>query len=127
MGFLRQREEEPMTLTGSRLTIHMMASLDGFIARRDGRVDWMETSDEFDEGEALDPECLGPLILDQEPGPDSALGMGGLAGLETVSGLSALEVGFAETRSDTSITYICRSPSCTESIQTASPEWFQRG
>ena len=44
-----------MTLTGSWVTIHMMASLDGFIARRDGRVDWMETSDESDEGEALDP------------------------------------------------------------------------
>ena len=31
----------------SRVTIHMAASLDGFIARKDGRVDWMETSDEF--------------------------------------------------------------------------------
>ena len=31
----------------SRLTIHMAASLDGFIARKDGRVDWLETSDEF--------------------------------------------------------------------------------
>jgi len=25
----------------------MAASLDGFIARKDGRVDWMETSDEI--------------------------------------------------------------------------------
>ena len=63
-GFLRQREDEPMTLTGSRVTVHLMAGLDGCIARRDGRVDWMETSDEFDEGEALDPECLGSLVLD---------------------------------------------------------------
>src|SRR4249920_2138241 len=39
----------------SRVTIHMVASLDGFIARKDGRVDWMETSDEFAEGETLDP------------------------------------------------------------------------
>ena len=33
----------------------MAASLDGFIARRDGRVDWLETSDEFAGGETLDP------------------------------------------------------------------------
>jgi dihydrofolate reductase len=39
----------------SRVTIHMAASLDGFIARQDGRVDWMETADEFAGGETLDP------------------------------------------------------------------------
>ena len=38
----------------SRVTIHMAASLDGFIARKDGRVDWLETSDEFVGGDALD-------------------------------------------------------------------------
>ena len=38
----------------SRVTIHMAASLDGFIARRDGAVDWMETSDEFAGGETMD-------------------------------------------------------------------------
>jgi hypothetical protein len=31
----------------------MAASLDGFIARRDGRVDWMETSDTFESGEVM--------------------------------------------------------------------------
>src|SRR5258708_34197791 len=44
-----------MTNTDSRVTIHMAASLDGFIARKDGRVDWLETSDEFAGGETLDP------------------------------------------------------------------------
>jgi dihydrofolate reductase len=39
----------------SLVTIHMVASLDGFIARKDGRVDWMETSDEFAGGETMDP------------------------------------------------------------------------
>jgi dihydrofolate reductase len=39
----------------SRVTIHMAASLDGFIARRDGRVDWLETPDEFADGESMDP------------------------------------------------------------------------
>jgi hypothetical protein len=31
----------------------MVASLDGFIARKDGRVDWLETSDEFVGGERI--------------------------------------------------------------------------
>jgi dihydrofolate reductase len=44
-----------MSKTDSRVTIHMAASLDGFIARSDGRVDWMETADEFTGGETLDP------------------------------------------------------------------------
>ena len=43
-----------MANADSRVTIHMAASLDGFIARKDGRVDWMETSDEFIGGESLD-------------------------------------------------------------------------
>src|SRR5262249_5041784 len=42
----------------SRVTIHMAASLDGFIARRDGRVDWLETSDRFEGGEVLAPESI---------------------------------------------------------------------
>ena len=33
----------------------MAASLDGFIARKDGGVDWLETSDEFIGGDSLDP------------------------------------------------------------------------
>jgi dihydrofolate reductase len=44
-----------MAKTDSRVTIHMAASLDGFIARKDGGVDWLETSDEFAGGDTLDP------------------------------------------------------------------------
>ena len=44
-----------MANTDSRVTIHMAASLDGFIARKDGRVDWLETSDEFADGDTPDP------------------------------------------------------------------------
>jgi dihydrofolate reductase len=44
-----------MATSDSRVTIHMAASLDGFIARKDGRVDWLETSDEFLDGVAIDP------------------------------------------------------------------------
>jgi dihydrofolate reductase len=38
----------------SRVTIHMVASLDGFVARKDGRVDWLETSDVYAAGETMD-------------------------------------------------------------------------
>ena len=44
-----------MTNPDSRVTIHMAASLDGFIARKDGRVDWLETADEFVGGDTMDP------------------------------------------------------------------------
>ena len=33
----------------------MAASLDGFIARKDGGVDWLETSDEFADGDTMEP------------------------------------------------------------------------
>lgn len=36
----------------------MAASLDGFIARRDGRVDWLETSDEFAGGDTMEPAVV---------------------------------------------------------------------
>ena len=39
----------------SRVTLHMAASLDGFVARKDGGVDWLETSDEFVGGDTMDP------------------------------------------------------------------------
>jgi dihydrofolate reductase len=51
-----------MSSTDSRVTIHMAASLDGFIARKDGRVDWLETSDEFAGGDTLDPEFVEAFL-----------------------------------------------------------------
>jgi len=51
-----------MTTTESRVTIHMAASLDGFIARRDGSVDWLETSDEFVGGETMDPGTVEAFL-----------------------------------------------------------------
>jgi len=46
----------------SRVTIHMAASLDGFIARRDGSVDWLETADEFPAGDSMDPEVVEAFL-----------------------------------------------------------------
>lgn len=47
-----------MSSTNSRVTIHMAASLDGFIARKDGSVDWLETSDEYSGGEEMSAEAV---------------------------------------------------------------------
>ena len=51
-----------MAHADSRVTIHMAASLDGFIARKDGRVDWMETSDEFAGGDTMDPAFVEAFL-----------------------------------------------------------------
>jgi dihydrofolate reductase len=51
-----------MSNSDSRVTIHMAASLDGFIARKDGRVDWLETSDEFAGGDTMDPGFVAAFL-----------------------------------------------------------------
>jgi dihydrofolate reductase len=51
-----------MANTDSRVTIHMAASLDGFIARKDGSVDWLETSDEFEGGATMDPAFVTAFL-----------------------------------------------------------------
>jgi dihydrofolate reductase len=51
-----------MANADSHVTIHMAASLDGFIARKDGRVDWLETSDEFVGGDTMDPGAVEAFL-----------------------------------------------------------------
>ena len=51
-----------MAIADSRVTIHMAASLDGFIARSDGSVDWIETSDEFIDGDSLESDPLEAFL-----------------------------------------------------------------
>ena len=51
-----------MANADSRVTIHMAASLDGFIARKDGSVDWLETSDHFDGGEIMAPDSVAEFL-----------------------------------------------------------------
>ena len=46
----------------SRVTIHMVASLDGFIARKDGSVDWLETADQFEGGATMAPEFVAEFL-----------------------------------------------------------------
>src|SRR5215510_11595304 len=56
------RQADMMANTDSHVTIHMVASLDGFIARKDGSVDWLETSDDFEEGDTMDPEFIKAFL-----------------------------------------------------------------
>ena len=51
-----------MANLNSCVTVHMVASLDGFIARSDGSVDWLETHDEFEEGQTMDPEFVAQFL-----------------------------------------------------------------
>lgn len=46
----------------AKVTLHMVASLDGFIARKDGSVDWLETADEFQGGETLEPAFVEAFL-----------------------------------------------------------------
>jgi dihydrofolate reductase len=39
-----------MTMNSSKVTIHMVSSLDGFIAKKDNSVSWFETSDYYEKG-----------------------------------------------------------------------------
>ena len=59
MNVMTERQAES---TVSCVTIHMVASLDGFIARKDGRVDWLETSDAFEGGDTMDPEFVREFL-----------------------------------------------------------------
>ena len=39
-----------MTTDASKVTAHMVSSLDGFIAKKDGSISWLETSDTYEKG-----------------------------------------------------------------------------
>ena len=43
-----------MTSPTSTVTIHMVASLDGYVVDNDGKVDWLNTSDTYEAGVAHD-------------------------------------------------------------------------
>lgn len=51
-----------MPAGSSCVTIHMVASLDGFIARADGSTDWLETGDEYPDGATLDAATIAGFL-----------------------------------------------------------------
>ena len=51
-----------MTTEESRVTIHMVASLDGFIEKKDRSVSWMESSDIYENGVTLADEDVEEFL-----------------------------------------------------------------
>ena len=46
----------------SKVTIHMVSSLDGFIAKKDNSVSWLESSDSYEKGITLTQEDVAEFI-----------------------------------------------------------------
>lgn len=51
-----------MTTTSAKVTIHMVSSLDGFIATKDGSIDWMKSNDIYEKGTALTEEAISHFL-----------------------------------------------------------------
>ena len=51
-----------MTIETSKVTIHMVSSLDGFIAKKDNSVSWLESSDNYEKGGVLTEEDVEEFI-----------------------------------------------------------------
>ena len=47
-----------MTTNPSKVTIHMVSSIDGFIAKKDGTVSWLHSTDKYEKGIALTEEAI---------------------------------------------------------------------
>lgn len=46
----------------SKVTIHMVQSLDGFVASKDDRVDWMQSEEHYEKGEVLTEEYISNFL-----------------------------------------------------------------
>jgi dihydrofolate reductase len=51
-----------MKTKNPKVTIHMVSSLDGFIAKNDGSVSWMHSTDNFDKGTELTEEYIADFL-----------------------------------------------------------------
>lgn len=51
-----------MSGTSSRVTLHMVSSLDGFIAKQDGSVNWMQSTDRYEKGIELSAEDVEKFL-----------------------------------------------------------------
>lgn len=51
-----------MTADTAKVTIHMVSSLDGFIAKQDGDVSWMRSTDNYKQGATLTEEYITEFL-----------------------------------------------------------------
>ena len=51
-----------MNPDSSKITIHMVSSLDGFIAGKDGSIDWMQAKDTYEKGISLTEEDIAAFL-----------------------------------------------------------------
>lgn len=59
---LRGRVVFYLQMTTFTLTIHMVSSLDGFIAKRDNSISWFETADSYEKGVTLTDEQTAAFL-----------------------------------------------------------------
>ena len=53
---------EPKEPTGSRVTLHVVSSLDGFIARRDNSVSWLDSRSTYEQGVSISAEEAAAFV-----------------------------------------------------------------
>src|SRR5579871_5086917 len=51
-----------MEADGFKITIHMVSSLDGIIAKKDNSVSWFETSDNYEKGVQISEQEIGEFL-----------------------------------------------------------------
>ena len=51
-----------MTNDSAKVTIHMVASLDGFIAKKDNSISWMHSTDTYEQGVTLTEEHIAEVL-----------------------------------------------------------------
>lgn len=51
-----------MTTQTSKVTLHMVSSLDGFIAKKDGDISWMQSKDHYEKGISLTDEDIAAFL-----------------------------------------------------------------
>ncbi len=51
-----------MTTNTPKVTLHMVSSLDGFIAKKDGDVSWLQSTDNYEKGITLSQEDIEKFI-----------------------------------------------------------------
>ena len=46
----------------AKITLHMVSSLDGFIAKKDGSISWMRSMDTYEKGKTLSDEDIADVL-----------------------------------------------------------------